>query len=105
MVSKYWHLVYVPANTLWHQIGARKGLSYLDVKSLVSPILALKGKGRFVNRPTTTGGKKYDKFFLYLPTELVKDSQFPFKEGDLLEIEIDTKKRRLFVVMSKSTQS
>ena len=65
--------------------------------SFVFPNLATKGKGRFVNRPTVTGGKKYDKFFIYVPTEVAKDSQFPFKTGDFLEIKIDTVKKHLIV--------
>jgi len=59
--------------------------------------LTLRGKGRFVNRPTTTGGTKYDKFFIYIPTEVAKDSQFLFKEGDEIKIAVDTKKRVLVV--------
>ena len=59
--------------------------------------MTLKGKGRFVNRPTTTGGTKYDKFFIYVPTEVAKDSQFLFKEGDEIEIAVDTKKSILVV--------
>lgn len=50
-----------------------------------------------MNRPTTTGGTKYDKFFIYIPTEVAKDSQFLFKEGDEIKIAVDTKKRVLVV--------
>lgn len=57
--------------------------------------LALQGKGRFINRPTTTGGKSYDKYFVYIPTELANDSQFPFKVGDILKISVSPKARRL----------
>ncbi|MDG6986112.1 MAG: hypothetical protein JRM73_05125 [Nitrososphaerota archaeon] len=49
------------------------------------------GKGRFFNGPTRTGGKKYDKFFIYVPTDLAKDSLFPFKDGDLLEFDTEGK--------------
>ena len=48
----------------------------------------MEAKGRFINRPTSTGGKKYDKFFIYVPTELAKDSQFPFRSGDRVEISV-----------------
>jgi hypothetical protein len=61
--------------------------------------LALKGKGRFINRPTTTGGMKYDKYFVYIPTELANDSQFPFKVRDIVRISINTKARK--VVLEK----
>ena len=61
--------------------------------------MATKAKGRFVNRPTQTGGKKYDKFFVYIPTEVAKDSQFPFKPGELVDISLNIKQRK--VVLSK----
>ncbi len=64
--------------------------------------MTLKGKGRFVNRPTATGGRKYDKFFLYIPTDIVKDSQFIFKEGDEVEIMVDTKRR--IIVASRASK-
>jgi len=47
-----------------------------------------KGKGRFFNRPTVSKGKKYDKFFVYVPTEVARDTMFPFKGGDRIEVEI-----------------
>ena len=47
-----------------------------------------KGKGRFINNPTVSKGKKYDKFFIYVPTEVARDSNFPFKEGDKVEVEV-----------------
>ncbi|MGP8125338.1 MAG: hypothetical protein ACLQEQ_05630 [Nitrososphaerales archaeon] len=59
--------------------------------------MATKGLGRFVNRPTTTGGRKYDKFFVYVPTEVAKDSQFPFEAGNVVEVRIDAKRKRIVV--------
>ena len=50
-----------------------------------------KGKGRFFNRPTTSKGKKYDKFFIYIPTEVARDTNFPLKDGDRVEVEIKGK--------------
>ncbi|MGD6810263.1 MAG: hypothetical protein ACQCN3_11245 [Candidatus Bathyarchaeia archaeon] len=47
-----------------------------------------KGKGTFINRRTRTGGKTYDMFFFYVPTEVARDCTFPFTEGDKVEIEI-----------------
>ena len=60
-------------------------------------ILALKGKGKFINRPTTTGGKKYDKYFVYIPTDVANDSQFPFKAGNIVEIIVDPKLKRVIL--------
>jgi len=47
------------------------------------------GKGTFINRRTKTGKKSYDRFFIYVPTEVARDCTFPFKEGDKVEIEIN----------------
>ncbi len=57
----------------------------------------LQGKGRFLNRPTVTGGKRYDKFFVYIPTQIARDSLFPFKEGDEVQIKVDAKQKRVIV--------
>ncbi|MBN1860304.1 MAG: hypothetical protein JW840_02460 [Candidatus Thermoplasmatota archaeon] len=57
----------------------------------------IEGKGAFINRPTRTGKKLYDKFFIYVPTELARDSSFPFKTNDELKIRIDQKNRRLIL--------
>lgn len=51
-----------------------------------------KGKGRFFNRPTVSKGKKYDKFFIYVPTEVARDTNFPLKDGDRITVEIKDKK-------------
>lgn len=47
-----------------------------------------KGIGRFINRRTKTGKKFYDRFFIYVPTEVGRDGTFPFKVGDKVEVEI-----------------
>jgi len=47
------------------------------------------GKGRFINRPTRTGGRTYDKFFVYIPTEVARDGTFPFREGEEVIIRIE----------------
>ncbi|MEM2975910.1 MAG: hypothetical protein QW821_05790, partial [Candidatus Bathyarchaeia archaeon] len=50
-----------------------------------------KGIGTFINRRTKTGKKSYDRFFIYIPTEVARDGTFPFKEGEKVEIEIKGK--------------
>ena len=50
-----------------------------------------KGIGKFVNHPTRTGKKLYDKFYIYVPTQVAKDGTFPFKDGDEVEVEIKGK--------------
>ena len=57
----------------------------------------LEGTGRFLNRPTTTGGRKYDKFFIYIPVEVARDSNFPFREGEVTSIRIDSDNNRLII--------
>jgi hypothetical protein len=50
-----------------------------------------KGIGTFINRKTKTGQKSYDRFFIYIPTEVARDGTFPFTEKDKVEIEIKGK--------------
>ena len=47
------------------------------------------GRARLINRPTTSKGKKYDKFFLYIPTYVVRDKDFPLKVGEELVVKIE----------------
>lgn len=49
------------------------------------------GVGTFINRRTKTGKKTYDRFFIYVPTEVARDGTFPFAEGEKVEIEIKGK--------------
>ena len=62
-----------------------------------------KGKGRFFNRPTTSKGKKYDKFFMYIPTEVARDTNFPLKDGDRIEVEI--KGKTLIIRRAKESET
>jgi hypothetical protein len=57
----------------------------------------LESESKLINRPTETAGKKYDKYYIYIPTELAKDSAFPFKTNDKLKIKIDPKNKRLII--------
>lgn len=50
------------------------------------------GKGRFINRPTRTGGRTYDKFFVYIPTEVARDGTFPFEKGEEVVLRIGNKR-------------
>ena len=34
----------------------------------------LGAKSKFINRATKTGKREYDKYFIYVPTSLAKDS-------------------------------
>lgn len=57
----------------------------------------IKGKGKFINRPTKSKKKTYDKFFIYVPTEIARDGLFPFKAGGEADIKIDKAKKRLII--------
>jgi len=57
----------------------------------------LESESKIVNRPTTTAGKQYDKLYVYIPTEVAKDSAFPFKANDKVRIRIDTANNRLVI--------
>lgn len=50
-----------------------------------------KAIGKFVNHPTRTGKQLYDKFYIYVPTEVARDTNFPLKDGDRIEVEIKGK--------------
>jgi hypothetical protein len=51
-----------------------------------------KGIGKFINRRTKTGKKCYDRFFIYVPTEVGRDGTFPFKVGETVSITIENNK-------------
>lgn len=52
--------------------------------------MTLEGQGRFWEH--TKG-----KLILYIPADVYKDSQFPFKPKDQVKITIDTDKKRMIV--------
>lgn len=60
-----------------------------------SATMVTRARGRFINRPTKTGRGIYDKFFIYIPTELARDSSFPLKPGQEVDVQIDQEKRVL----------
>ena len=61
-----------------------------------------KGIGKFVNHPTRTGRKLYDKFYIYIPTQVAKDGTFPFKVGDKVQVKI---KGRALIIRKIEEQS
>jgi hypothetical protein len=61
----------------------------------------LEGKGKFINRRTKTASKDYDRFFIYVPVEVARDSGFPFKPNDLVTIKVEKPKNRLIVEKSR----
>jgi len=57
----------------------------------------LESESKIVNRPTQTAGKLYDKFYVYIPTEVAKDSAFPFKANDKVKVRIDMESKSLVI--------
>jgi hypothetical protein len=57
----------------------------------------LETESKLSNRPTQTGGKHYDKYYIYLPVGIVLDSAFPFKTDEKLKIRIDPQNKRLII--------
>jgi hypothetical protein len=45
-------------------------------------------KSKIMNRPSKSKGKMYDKFFVYIPADVVKDSSFPFEPGQPVIVKI-----------------
>jgi hypothetical protein len=65
--------------------------------SFASTNKMLDGEGKFINRPTQTGGKLYDKFSVYVPTEVARDGTFPFKKNERVKVRIDAENRQLII--------
>jgi hypothetical protein len=42
------------------------------------------GRAKLTNKPTTTKGKKYNKYFIFISSYVVTDKTFPFKQEDEL---------------------
>lgn len=60
----------------------------------------IRGRGRFVNRPGYSKKTKYPKYFVYIPVEVARDTAFPFKEGNEIEVIIDIENKRLIIELS-----
>ncbi len=65
----------------------------------------IKGKGKIVNRPGYSKGKEYPKYFVYVPAEVFRDSAFPFREGDEVEVIIDQGSNRLIIEKVKNIKN
>jgi hypothetical protein len=66
-----------------------KKLKVQIVKPKGDDKMVREGRARLTNRPSTVGGKTYDKFSIYISTQVAKDSNFPFKPGDELRVRIE----------------
>ena len=55
--------------------------------------MPLEGEGSLSPRTTKTRGKSYTRYYIYVPTEVAKDSAFPFDlEKQALKVKIDGKR-------------
>ena len=57
----------------------------------------LEGEGKFINRPTQTEKKLYDKFFIYVPTEVARDGTFHFKINERVKVRIDAENKKVII--------
>jgi hypothetical protein len=57
----------------------------------------LESESKIINRPTYTAKKQYDKLFIYIPTDLAKDSAFPFQPNEKIKIKIDPTNKKLTI--------
>ena len=63
----------------------------------------LEAYGKLINRPTQTGGKMYDKFFIYVPIEVARDSAFPFKANEKVKVKIDIDNKQVIIRKNDTT--
>ncbi|MCL4436463.1 MAG: hypothetical protein M1503_03530 [Thaumarchaeota archaeon] len=59
--------------------------------------MARNGIGTLIGRKTATGGRTYMRAWIYVPTEVFRDTSFPFAVGDPCMVSIDIEKKRLIV--------
>ena len=57
----------------------------------------MKNTSTIVNRVWATKGKKYNKMYTYIPSQVARDDQFPFKFGDKVTINIDPVRKCLII--------
>jgi hypothetical protein len=62
----------------------------------------LEGKTKIINRSRMSKGKQYDALFIYIPSDVTKDSTFPFKSDEEVKVRID--KDRLIIEKSKQKE-
>lgn len=60
----------------------------------------LEAESRFVIYKTKYRGKTYDKCLINIPSNLVKDPQFPFKSEEKLKIFVDPDVKTMFLIPS-----
>jgi len=61
--------------------------------------MVLEGETRFLRYEMRVKGRTYEKFLINFPTEVARDSQFPFKPGDRIRVRVDPDRR--IVIMEK----
>jgi hypothetical protein len=65
--------------------------------SRINMIKMKEGIGKFVNRGSASPKKTYDSFFLYFPSEVARDSNFPFESGEKVKVIIEPNTRRVIL--------
>lgn len=52
---------------------------------------------KFKGRTIVVKGKKYDTYFIYVPSDLKNDPRFPFERDDEILLRIDPDNKRLVI--------
>jgi len=63
----------------------------------------LEGKTRLLNTKTRSQGRVYDRFLLHIPSNIARDSQFPFEAGEALRIEVNSRSK--LITLSKAPKA
>jgi len=53
--------------------------------------------GRMINRPNMVGGKTYDRFMIYLPADVARDSGFSFRPGEPIRVMVELSAKRVIL--------
>ncbi|MCZ7382344.1 MAG: hypothetical protein WA102_08690 [Candidatus Methanoperedens sp.] len=69
----------------------------MGIVTHISDTTLIEAKSKLMNRPSRSKGKLYDKYFVYIPSEVARDSNFPFKSGDEVIVRIDTENKCLII--------
>jgi hypothetical protein len=50
-----------------------------------------------INRPNMVGGKTYDRFMIYLPADVARDSGFSFRPGEPIRVMVELSAKRVIL--------
>jgi hypothetical protein len=65
----------------------------------------IEGIGRFVDRKPKVEGKEYFQLVLYIPRDVAKDSQFPFRPGEDVHLKLEAGRMVVSKILHKIEHS